>query len=297
MRAARLVVVTGIVLTGLVAPEVGAAADTGDAAAQVKEICQTLARADDDVGYLRTSLFVRIIKLEEPGRVALLDIAGSKRPEAMCALNFLVELGEERAVPVVRKILNRRRTPRDLEIAAIAAAAAFKDVDSIDKIAEAFKSKDEDIVRAATYALGSLPDARGLRILNAALIDPRYPPPVHFDILTAVGTTGNEAAIPLLEQLLADAIAKRDEFRRGEVIVSLAGIGPRARSLAIRDLEELTNGVNRRRAAREMVAVWRRQQGQTTDAAERAELDRAIQTVQPYLADQVPQPPKIEPFR
>jgi HEAT repeat protein len=282
-----------ILLTGVVAHDAGASADAQDAKqakAEVLEVCRARVGMDDDIGGVRgASFFNRIAELLEPGRVALVDVAGSGAPEAECALDYLLELGDDRAVPPARKILNRRRVAPGLKVSAIVAVGEFKDVASVDQIIEAFKrheawktDDDEQIFKAAARALARLPDARGRSVLNAALADTRYPKFQHHTLIEAAGELGNDEAIPVLQKLLADAASAGDVGLRGFVAVSLAGIGPRGRELAIRDLEGITNYTVRRSTARSMVDKWHRQYQQMTDAAERAEIERSIRAVEPF---------------
>jgi HEAT repeat protein len=285
-----------ILLIGVVAHDAGARANAKDpkqAKAEVIRVCRERVAIEDDIGGSREArLFIRIAELLEPGLVALADVAGSGAPEAECALNYLVELDDERAVPAARKILNRRRVATALKVRAIIAAGTFRDVASVDKIIEAFKrheawktDDDEQIFKAAARALGRLPDARGRSVLNAALADTRYPKFQHHALIEAAGEMGNDEAIPLLQKFLADAASDGKEDLRGFVAVSLAGIGPRGRELAIRDLEGLTDVTIWQRTARSMVEKWHRQHREMTDAAERAEIARSIRAVESPSAD------------
>jgi HEAT repeat protein len=285
-----------ILLTGVVAHDAGASADAKDAKqakAEVIRVCRERVAIEDDIGGSRGArLFIHIAELLEPGLVALADVAGSGAPEAQCALDYLLELGDDRAVPAARKILDRRRVATGLKVRAIIAAGWFKDVASVDKIIEAFKrheawktDEDEQIFEAAARALGRLPDARGRSVLNAALADTRYPKFQHHALIEAAGEMGNDEAIPLLQKLLADAAGAGDQDLRGFVAVSLAGIGPRGRELAIRDLGGITTYTSRRRTARSMVDKWHRQHREMTDAAERAAIERSIFAVEPPSAN------------
>lgn len=238
-----------------------------DTAARVREICTTL--ADHSAEEQRN--FDAIVSLGEGGRKALARLASSKEAVARCALGYLVRLEDERAIPIIRKVLGDSRADVGVKEDALFGVAAFKDWASLDRTIEAFRSGNLSLVPAAAHALGTLADKRGLRAMLDKLRDPRYPRPA---MVRALGVKGYDDAIDPLIALADDPVFAKHEWLRGDVILSLGRIGVgRSRAAAVQLLRGIKEESLQKRIASDLgVVLWQQRQA-CQDSAEIEEID------------------------
>ena len=116
-----------------------------DATARIREAC----RADFDVPFEAERQLEAIGALGENGRQALLTLARTKTPNAACALKLLVRLEDRRAIRIIRQALREISTNLGVAEVALEGVARFRDIDSFDGVAAAFRSEQGAIRSAA----------------------------------------------------------------------------------------------------------------------------------------------------
>ncbi|MCU0241466.1 MAG: hypothetical protein MUF51_03480 [Vicinamibacteria bacterium] len=206
---------------------------------------------------------VEIELLGEPARKALLSVASSKKPQAGCALHYLFDLKDQRAIPIIRKILRDPRADVGMKESAIAGVGVFKDMESLDEVLEAFQSGR--FIGQAPLALAALRDERGLRALREALKDPK----LRFAVVDAVGFYGHVEAVELLKELMDDPRIAKYGFMRMELVLSLGRIGtPRSRRLAFELYDSTKDEKLRRGLSLDLFGVFLKQRRQSRDEAE-----------------------------
>ena len=243
-----------------------------DAKARVREVCTTTV---DDVAVDHHQLLLdKIIGLGEEGRKALLQIAASKEPVAPCAMDYLLELKDVRVLQVIRKVLRSGSAAKSVKVAALVGVGSLRDIASFDKVMEAFRSGDFDLVCSAARALGRLGDKRGLQALLKQIDNPDYP---RWDIARALGIKGYDEAIDPLLRLLADPAGAKYESLKEDLVVSLARIGgTRGRAAALAALEGYMNHQYRTEVAWQVAKVFFEQKKGAVDPAEVIALDEAM---------------------
>lgn len=268
----RAVVVSGAVLLLSVRATKIAATSQPDAKERIRAICHT--ESDDPIKFQR--MFDEIEALGEKGRLELLRVANRRTPEAECALQYLVQLEDRRALPIVRRVLADPRSVESATEVALDGVKAFRDTGSFDRVVAAFRSESRTLRRAAAYALSALGDPRSLELLRQALTNPDYQS-AQGAIVRAVGTPGHAEAVDLLLSVLKEPAYVQMESLGIGVVESLARIATeRSRRHAVDLVPSFRDDELRQRLRRQLVAIFERQRLASRDSLEIASIDELI---------------------
>ena len=206
------------------------AGGVGTAAASGEEPERSLSRSiqtqfcpasDDPLGTIHPARLHAVDRLGETGRLGLLAMAGSPRFDRDCALDYLVSLGERRAIPLLRTILAGSAEPVRLRGRAIRWLAALDDRESISAVADVLASDERYLFRSSVEALAVFGGARARAALRAVVAAGRYPTGYRGLLVSKIGELRDVDAIPLLVSLADGA----DDSRRLESARALAAIG------------------------------------------------------------------------
>jgi HEAT repeat protein len=240
----------------------------GDIEAEVMRICH----AEIDTPQEATHLSASAEAMGEEGRKEFLKLVRGRRREAACALNHLVEMGDPRAVPLIREILNDRKADVWLKQAAVAGAGRIKDPSLFDGVLAAFKSGNTYLVEPAAVALAALGDERGLAVLREALAGD-----LRFAVVKAAGFDGHEAAVEPLMRLMSDPVIAKSGAMRRELTLSLARIGtPRGREAAVTLSLGTEDKSFRGRLVRETLEIFVLQRAAARDPTDVADINKEI---------------------
>jgi HEAT repeat protein len=242
---------------------------------RVREICSQI--GDNDVPDGPSYELIQREALEsmgERGRKGLLSLAASRDEMlACCALEHLAYFKEPRALPIARKILANSEATTLIRGRAMWVVARLKDTTSMDKLLEAFRSKDDWLKTPAISALREMGDERGLKVLREALLDPAY---ARFQpsLIRAMGVEGHEAGIDLLLSLLKSAPSGKLDYLGAKVSVSLARIGmPRSRAAAMATLDGIRDNGFRLSAQSDVERALWSQRRRASSSEEKAEIE------------------------
>jgi len=233
----------------------------------IREFC---ALTDDPAAH--NNRLRQIERLGEDARQALLNVASSKEPQAGCALQYLFDLKDRRALPIVRKILRDPRADAGLKESAIVGVGVFKDAASFDEVLKAFQSGK--FMRQAPLALAALRDERGLRALREALKDPA----LRFAVVDAVGFYGHAEAVDPLMELMNDPRITKYGSMRADLVLSLGRIGTsRSRRLAMDLYRDTQDESLRRGLSLDLFGVFVGQRRQSRDEAEIRDINEQLE--------------------
>lgn len=199
----------------------------------VREICRRVYTEGPTEGDLERET-AQIAALGEPARKALVQLARSlsKRPtvdgglatEGDRAIGLLVALEDPRALSIARGHLARRSAAPGLHERGLWVVAHYRDAASAARVRALFgSSESEDVLRGAAHALSELRDENSLRVLRAALLDPRYRA-IQGDLVEKVGIPRHDEAVDVLVELANEhPLYRSNESARARVSPASSG--------------------------------------------------------------------------
>lgn len=257
-----------------------------------RELCPLL---DDGINTIHWQRFQVVKAMGEPGRQTLLHMAETRGKvgtwERQCAVGFLAELREERAKPVLRRLVEDDSESDDLRANAVAAlTAAFGDIEALPKITAIVLQRrhSQDILfgRALT-ALADVDDDRARATLRELLTDPSVPEGTISGVLSSIGIQRDREAIPLLVAMGGSG----DDRRQWEVALSLGRIGTREGLMAARDiLVRMKESRWKVSAAEEILTALKGHRQRSPDAGELAAIEGLAAVAQRIVSEAPPFP-------
>lgn len=231
---------------------------------------------DDDVGGLiREGHLDQLRKMGEIGRVALLRIAKSDAGAKRCALGYLVDLRDSRAIPFLRALAEYPETSVDLSLA-LYGLGRLQDRSSYDLIARAIDLSKDGPIERAIDALGVLDDDRARVKLRGLLTDPRFAL-YSGRIMRALGRQRDTAGIDSISRLATTAAGEKNWWRLADAIVALASIRtPESLRLAQLHFRELADERWQTSAMEEARSELRAQLRETQDPTSREAISAAL---------------------
>ena len=237
MSGVRRAVTTAVLL--LTTPGMAMALEPAPAedTSLVREIETSLCPASDDPLLPVSPARLRsVIGLGEAGRTALLAMAASPAHDRVCALDYLIELREPRAVLVLRPLAASAAEPPVLRAHAILGLAALHDRESVAIAAGLLEHGDRRLFRAALEALVTLDSAAAAPVIVALLKKGAYPAGYWALLVTRLAETREGAAI----QALVEEAGRVDAGRGAHVARALVRVGtPDALDAAARIVSRL----------------------------------------------------------
>ena len=189
-----------------------------DLPALTKAIAQQYCRpTDDDLGGTRDAHLRVLRDAGETGRLALLRVVASDPANSNCALGYLVDLGDRRAIPYLRASLQDASNP-DVAVA-LTGLARLQDRESFEQILSYVG--DPDASRAAVLALGLLDDERARAALRELMTAGRVAPSL---AVRAMGWQRDASATQIIVRASEAAAARKDWLTVSETVTALARI-------------------------------------------------------------------------
>ncbi len=178
----------------------------------------------DDFGQIEHQRRIDDLRaLGQPARDALLTLARSRRASAKCALRFLVELGDRRAIPMLRKIATTPDASTGDLMLALWGLGLLGDVQSVSLIASFLQHSHPAISESAINALGFVNDDRARVTLRALLSDTQYISRRYL-LLRAIGRQRDAAATTSIASIIQAAALPEDYLLVAEGVIALIRI-------------------------------------------------------------------------
>ncbi len=145
----------------------------------------------------------------------LLQVLERRRGFEEKAINALAQIGDERAVPA---LLNEVEDPQGFRTAAMQALGKIRDARAVPLLIRLLKTEDDaDLARAAVQTMGTIGDPRAVPVLVELLDDERSQ--VGSAAVGALGQIGDARAVPALLEAV-----KRSAYLGGEAARAVANI-------------------------------------------------------------------------
>jgi hypothetical protein len=179
---------------------------------------------DDDIADVTRNRYLAELRAAgEHARLALLGAAQSKSRIQTCALDYLVDLREPRAIPLLRKQLRSGGNAEQDVRQAVHGLARLNDAESMDAIVRLISPSNQPLTESVLGALGSLDHPEARARLRIAAGDPTLGGS-SATIAAAIGRQRDPEAVPVLRGLGVRAIENKDSLTVANAVVALVSI-------------------------------------------------------------------------